>query len=157
MCYNIKFKNFTVHASNRCMNKTLFLDGNTPSEETLKTFEKVLEGFQVSKKGFSFYDTLENRMKLKTLDRDFVPVMDVKIERELNKYIQSDTKQAILKSLVSNQIYTGFIRYENDLFVIYKSAASKSKIAVADENLSVIHYYKNGKVTKTECLDLLPF
>jgi len=35
--------------------------------------------------------------------------------------------------------------------------ASKSKIAVADENLSVIHYYKNGKVTKTECLDLLPF
>ena len=158
MCYKIQLKNFTVYGSNKVYDKTLKIDGNTPSDGTLEYIEKTLDGFKKSQKGYTFFDTLENRMKLKDVDKHFVPVLSIKFERGLEKYIDSDLKEKFLQNFVENDIFSGFMRSEKNLLVLLKNSTSKSKLAAVNPDLGSVYYYKQNRIIKTDILESdLPF
>lgn len=158
MCYEIRLKNFTCYGSNKAQNKLLKIDGNTPSDATLELLENTLEGFKQSKKGYTCYDTLTNRMKLKDIDRHFVPVLSIKFERGLEKYLDSDLKEKIFQNFVENKIFSGFIRSEKNLLVLLKNSTSKAKLAAVNPDLGSVYYYKQNRIIKTDILESdLPF
>ena len=159
MCYKIKFEHFIVHSSNKVKNKILELECDTPSDSTMDWMEENLLGFRSTTKAITFFDTLENRLQLKKLDKIFVPVSKIKFDSNLNKYLDNELKNAILQSLDDHDIYTAYIRYDGSNIIVSKNFRSKAKIASISEKYKMITFYKHGKELETLPLDYmdLPF
>ena len=159
MYYKIKMKHFIIHASNRMYNKVLELESDTPSDMTMDWMEQNLSGFRATTKAITFSDTLENRLKLSDLDKNFVPVSSIKFESNLKKYMDQDLRSQILQALNDHGIYTAFIRYDGSNIVVSKTFRSKAKLAVVNESFGTMDFFKAGKVIETLQLNYseLPF